>query len=144
MTAPTIAMNQLETDLRAFFEHYARTFHEDVGRFCDLYFLPATTVRLDGSVQLFQTRQDAVRFFALAKQKYENEGCTRWSIRRFNAEQLGEGSAAATIEWDMLRADHSKIRGWRQTYNVIGKPGHWKVLHSTLHIGSELVYVNGA
>jgi hypothetical protein len=30
-------MTRLDEDLRAYFERYARTFHEDVERFCDLY-----------------------------------------------------------------------------------------------------------
>jgi hypothetical protein len=137
-------MSHLQIDLHAFFERYARTFHEDVGRFCDLYFYPSTTVRLDGTVQLFGAKEGAVHFFSLAKQKYENEGCSRWAIRNLSAVQLGDGGAAATVDWDMLSVDRSQIRGWRQTYNVIGTPGHWRVLHSTLHMGSERAYHSGA
>jgi hypothetical protein len=132
-------MTPLEADLLAFFEAYARTFHEDVDSFCDLYRFPSTTARLDGTVVLFSAKADALAFFSSAKQRYEAEGCARWAIRRLVAEQLGSGSAIATIDWDMTTADHSPIRGWQQTYNVIRSFGTWKVLHSTLHVGSERV-----
>ncbi|MCA3160106.1 MAG: hypothetical protein ING31_11025 [Burkholderiales bacterium] len=137
-------MRLSESDLREFFETYARTFHEDISRFCDLYYFPSATVRLDGTVQFFHAKEDAMHFFTRAKQRYEEDGCAHWRIRRLAAEQLGSGSASATIDWDMLKADQSPIRGWRQTYNVIGSTSHWKVLHSTLHMGSELGYGNGA
>jgi hypothetical protein len=133
-------VSALEADLRTFFEHYARTFHEDIGRFCDLYNFPSLTVRLDGTIQSFQTRDDAVLFFSRARQAFEDEGCRRWAIRAFTAERLGSGSAAATIDWDMMTANQARIRGWRQTYNVVGAGGRWKVVLSTLHRGSEVAY----
>jgi hypothetical protein len=128
---------ELDVELRAFFESYADAFHADVGSFCDRFHFPATTVRLDGAVQLFRTKEDALAFFTVAKQRYEAEGCRRWAIHRLAVEPLGSGSAAVTIDWSMLRGDGSPIRGWRQTYNLVGGPRRWKVLLSTLHIGSE-------
>jgi hypothetical protein len=132
-------MTQLETTLRAFFERYARTFHEDVERFCALYDFPSETVRLDGSVQRFDTRAAAVQFFAGARKKFEEEGCARWGIRGLVAEEVGEGYAA-TIDWDMLTADGRPIRGWRQTYEVAGGGTDWKVRRARLHAGSEVAY----
>jgi len=133
-------MTQLETNLRAFFERYARTFHQDVERFCELYAFPSETVRLDGTVQLFRGKAAAIEFYALAKRRYENEGCAQWGIRRFVAEDSGSGCASATIDWDMKTADGRPIRGWRQTYGVAGGPLHWRVQRSMLHAGSEVVY----
>jgi hypothetical protein len=97
-------------------------------------------VRLDGTVQRFCTRGAAVEFFTLAKKKYENEGCAQWGIRGFVAEDLGPSGARATIDWDMKDTDGMPIRGWKQTYDVIGGPIHWRVQHSTLHAGSEVAY----
>jgi len=133
-------MTPLEADLRAYFEMYARTFHESVERFCDLYEFPSETVRLDGTVQRFYTQRAAEEFFSLAKSRYEVEGCAQWGIRSFTAEDLGPGHARATIDWDMKDSDGTPIRGWRQTYDVIGGPKHWRVRHSTLHAGSEVAY----
>ncbi len=110
-------MNPLETNLRAFFEQYALTFHQDFEGFCDLYDFPSETVRLDGVVQRFQTKDAAAEFFALAKKKYENEGCVQWGIRGFVAEDLGTGRAIAMVDWDMKTSDGMPIRGWRQTYD---------------------------
>ena len=137
-------MISLEADLHAFFERYSRAFHEDVDGFCELYHYPSSTVRLDGTVQWFHTKADAVAFFALAKQKYEDEGCRQWAIRGLAADQLGSGSAVATIDWDMTDADRSPIRGWRQTYNLIRGHDRWTVVHSTLHRGSEVTYPRDA
>src|SRR5439155_675046 len=58
-------MTPLEANLRAFFEEYARTFHQSVEGFCDLYEFPSETVRLDGTVQRFYTKGAAVEFFTL-------------------------------------------------------------------------------
>jgi hypothetical protein len=130
---------ELETELRAFFEGYARAFHADLDRFCDYFHFPSATVRLDGTLQPLPTKDEAVDFFSAAKQKYEAEGCTHWAIDRLAAQPLGAGSAAATIDWTMRRADDTSIRGWTQTYNVIGSANGWHVLLSTLHVGSESV-----
>ncbi|NRA33239.1 MAG: hypothetical protein HRU17_07850 [Polyangiaceae bacterium] len=134
MSSPTA---DLRTQLNGFFERYAQTFHEQMGTFCGLYVYPCSTVRLDGSVQVLLTQPEAVQFFSEARLKYEAEGCVRWDIHHFDVVPLGTHSAAATLEWQMLRADGSRIRSWRQTYNVLGGAGAWKVLHSTLHRGSE-------
>jgi hypothetical protein len=133
-------MTLLETNLRAFFEKYARTFHQSVERFCELYDVPSETVRLDGTVQRFDTPGAAVEFFTLAKKRYEDEGCAQWGIRGLLAEDRGPGRARATIDWDMKDAGGMPIRGWRQTYDVIGGPIDWRVQHSTLHAGSEVAY----
>ncbi|HXT99470.1 MAG TPA: hypothetical protein VN903_00670 [Polyangia bacterium] len=133
-------MTPLEENLRAFFQNYARTFHQDLNNFCDLYEIPSETVRLDGLVQRFDTKGTAVEFFTLAKKRYEEEGCAQWGIRGFVVEDRGGGRARATIDWDMKDANGMPIRGWRQTYDVIGGPIHWKVQHSTLHAGSEVAY----
>ena len=132
-----MSSSDLRTELIRFFEHYAQTFYEQMETFCGLYFYPCSTVRLDGSVQVMLTQPEAVQFFSEALLKYEAEGCVRWEIHEFDVTSLGTHSAAATLEWQMLRADGSRIRAWTQTYNVIGGAGAWKVLHSTLHRGSE-------
>ena len=130
-------MPRLEDELQAFFEEYASLFHADMTALCDRFNYPSITQRLDGSVALFSRKEEAVRFFTVARDRFEGEGCTAWAIRRLAAEQLGAGAAFATIDWRMLRADGSPIRGWTQTYNVIGGSGRWKVVLSTLHAGSE-------
>jgi hypothetical protein len=133
-------MTRLEGELRTFFERYARTFHEDVERFCDLYEFPCETVRLDGTVQRFLTKGDAVGFFAAAKKAYEAEGCRRWDIRGLVADQRPSGGALVVIDWDMIDDAASPIRGWRQTYSLVESLGEWKVRGSTLHQGSERTY----
>jgi|GEM_PF-3899814 len=40
----------------------------------------------------------------------------------------------------MRSRDGVTIRGWTQTYEVIGGPSHWKVRSSTLHSGTEVLY----
>src|SRR5437764_9617560 len=97
-----LGMTSLEEDLRSFFERYARTFHEDVGLFCDLYEFPATTIRLDGTVQHFQAKHDAMQFFAVAKERYEAEGCRRWEIRTCAVERREPEGALVTIDWEMI------------------------------------------
>ena len=132
-----ISTAELETELRGFFEGYARAFHADLDRFCEHFHFPAATVRLDSSLHQLRTKDEAMTFFAEAQQKYEAEGCTQWAINRIEATHLGEVSAAATIDWTMLRADESTIRGWTQTYNLIASSNGWHIILSSLHVGSE-------
>ena len=47
-TGAVTPTTELETELRAFFEGYARAFHADLDRFCDYFHFPSATVRLDG------------------------------------------------------------------------------------------------
>jgi hypothetical protein len=133
-------MTSLEKDFRAFFETYARTFHDDVGRFCDLYEFPCTTARLDGTVHRFPTKEDAVRFFTTAKASYEAEGCRRWAVKGLVTDQPPSGEVVATVDWDMLDGGDSPIRGWRQSYTLLRSLGGWKVRASTLLAGSERTY----
>jgi hypothetical protein len=137
--SPAEAIPARRDDLLAFFERYARTFQEDVGRFCDLYEFPCVTTRLDGSVERFVTRDDAVRFFAAAKRRYEDEGCRRWAIRRLDVEPR-RSEDVVIIDWDMLDTEGVAIRGWRQSYDVVRRHSDWKVRGSTLHAGSERAY----
>jgi hypothetical protein len=130
-------MTSVETELREYFERYAKLFHENLDQFCALYHEPSTTVRLDGSVEQFQTRPLAHEFFASARANYERLGCRSWAIRNFSVQELGTSSAAATLDWEMLTADGALIRGWRQTYNVIRSDESWLVVLSTLHVGTD-------
>jgi len=133
-------MTPLEGELRAFFEGYARTFHEDVERFCDLYEFPCETMRLDGTVQRFSTKGDAVSFFAAAKKAYETEGCRRWDIRGLVSDERPSGDVLVVVDWGMIDDAASPIRGWRQSYSLVSSLGAWKVCGSTLHQGSERTY----
>jgi hypothetical protein len=133
-------MTPFENDFRAFFENYARMFHEDVERFCDLYEFPCTTARLDGTVHRFPTKKDAVGFFTTAKQTYEAEGCRRWAMRELVADQPPSGGAVVTVDWDMLDDGDSPIRGWRQSYTLVRSLDAWKVRASVLLGGSERKY----
>jgi hypothetical protein len=129
-----------EREFRAFFERYARTFHEDIERFCDLYEFPCETARLDGTVQRFSTKGDAVTFFTAAKMAYEGEGCRRWDIRALVADERSSGDVLVVVDWDMIDEAASPIRGWRQSYSLVQSLRGWKVCASTLHQGSERSY----
>jgi hypothetical protein len=133
-------MTRLDEELGAFFGRYARTFHEDLERFCDLYEFPCETARLDGTVQRFSTKGDAVSFFAAAQKAYEAEGCRRWDIRGLVVHQHSPGRALVVVDWDMIDDTASPIRGWRQSYSLVESLGQWKVCGSTLHQGSERTY----
>ena len=136
-------MTSLETELREYFEQYATLFHENLDQFCALYSEPFTTMRLDGSVQQFQTRSLAHEFFASTRTNYEKQGCRSWAIRSFSVQELGTRSAAATLDWETLAADGALIRGWRQTYNVIRSGESWLVVLSTLHGGTDSLLAVG-
>jgi hypothetical protein len=93
------------------------------------------TVRGDGSVHCFSSRDEIADFFRRVADGYAKEGMHVGAYRNFEAVPIGGRSALATVDWDMLRADRSLIRHWRQSYNLIETAQGWRILCATFHLG---------
>lgn len=121
-------------DVMAFFRRYRTAFDEAHWvAFTSLLHEPFVTVRGDGSVKFFASRAEAQRFFETVANTWHREGYDRFTTSNFEVTPMGNLSRLVTFDWEMLRADGSLLRKWRQSYQLILVQHEWKVLGSTFH-----------
>ena len=96
------------------FVHAFSTF--DAARVADLFATPGVALRGDGSLAGLTERDDVVRYYKAALDKYYRDGCRscRWS--RLTVVPIGHRSLLATVTWELLRDDGAVVARWRQSY----------------------------
>ena len=125
----------LEIEIAAFLDLYYRTFATfDGEQIAGLYCVPSITMRGDGSIHCFQSREETARFFQGVADTYRVEGATGGTMHDLDVVPIGERSALATVTWKNLRPDGSMTRQWRQSYNVVRFDEGWRVLATTFHL----------
>jgi len=126
---------QLVDEVRAFLELYGREFDSADGtRIAKLYHAPCVTVRGDGSIHCFQSGEELTRFFQGVADTYRKDGYRSSRFSKLEAVPIGGRSALVTVDWELLRADESVIRKWRQSYNLVRTGSGWQILVSTFHL----------
>jgi hypothetical protein len=123
------------SEIGNFFSDYTKLFDERNGAAIATYYhAPSITMRADASVHVFQTHQDLQEFFQNVAEKYYAEGLRRSTFTNLDVKPIGSKSVLATLKWQILRGDESKLRGWWQSYNLIRPNERWQILTSTIHI----------
>jgi hypothetical protein len=129
----------LELEMSAFLNKYNETFATfDGEQIAEFYTVPTITMRGDGSIHCFQSREEIVRFFQGVADTYKGEGTKGATIHDLVAVPIGERSALATLTWKNLRADGSMARQWRQSYNVVRFPEGRRILAATFHLNAAV------
>jgi hypothetical protein len=127
----------LEVEITAFFNKYMETFVTwDGDQIAKLYCAPCITMRGDGSIHCFQSRDEIARFFQGVADTYRGEGAVSGTLHDVVAVPIGERSALATVTWRNLRPDGSVTREWRQSYNVVLFAEGWRILATTFHLSA--------
>ena len=125
----------LEVEISAFFNKYMETFATwDGDQIAKLYCAPCITMRGDGSIHCFQSRDEIARFFQGVADTYRREGAASGTLHDVVAVPIGERSALGTVAWKNLRPDGSVTRQWRQSYNLVRFPDGWRILATTFHL----------
>ena len=125
----------LEVEISAFLNQYDEAFTTfDGGQIAALYCIPTITMRGDGSIHSFQSREEIARFFQGVADTYRGEGGKSGTMHDLEVVPIGERSALATVTWKNLRADGSVARQWRQSYNVVRFAERWHILAATFHL----------
>ena len=133
-------MKALEAEVSAFLNQYLETFVTyDRDQIAELYCVPSITMRGDGSIHCFQSREEIARFFQGVADTYQSEGATAGTMHDPEVVLIGERSALATVTWKNLRDDGSVARQWRQSYNVVRFAEGWRILVSTFHLSAAPV-----
>jgi uncharacterized NTF2-like protein DUF6841 len=129
----------LDLEMSAFLNRYNETFASfDGDKIADYYYVPTITMRGDGSIHCFQSREEIVRFFQGVADTYKREATTSATATDLVAIPLGERSTLATVTWTNVRADGSVARQWRQSYNVIRFAEGWRILAATFHLNAAV------
>jgi len=127
----------LEVEVSTFLNQYLETFGTyDGDQIASLYCVPTITMRGDGSIHCFQSRDEIARFFPGVADTYQGEGATSGTMHDFEVVPIGERSALATVTWKNLRPDGSVARQWRQSYNVVRFAEGWRILATTFHLST--------
>jgi hypothetical protein len=127
----------LELEMSAFLNRYKEAFLSwDGDKIAEFYCVPTITMRADGSIHCFLSREEIVRFFRVVADTYKGEATTGADATDLVAVPLGERSALATVTWTNLRADGSVARQFRQSYNVVRIAEGWRILAATVHLNA--------
>jgi len=126
----------LELEMSAFL-NYNETFATyDGDQIAQLYCVPTVTMRGDGSIHCFQSREEIARFFQGVVDTYRGEGAIGGTMHDLEVIAMGERGAFATVTWKNLRPDGSLARQWRQSYNVVRFAEGWRILATTFHVSA--------
>jgi hypothetical protein len=122
--------------IKQFFDEYTAAFDMAEGeRIAACYHVPCMTLRMDGSLHVFQDRREIREFFDGVARKYRDEGMRTYRLAVYEPRMLGALAAVVTVKWEGLRAGHhSVVRSWWQTYNLRCADGKWLIVLNTNHI----------
>ena len=127
----------LEVEVSAFLNQYLETFTTfDGDQIAALYCIPTITMRGDGSIHSFQSRDEIARFFQGVADTYRGEGANSGTMHDLVVVPIGERSALASVTWKNHRDDGSVAREFRNSYNVVRFAEGWRILAATVHLSA--------
>jgi ketosteroid isomerase-like protein len=127
----------LEAEMIAFLSQYNEAFATyDGDQIAALYCVPMVTMRGDGSIHSFQSREEIARFFQGVVDTYRGEGAQSGTMHDLEVVAIGERSALASATWKNMRPDGSVARQFRNSYNVVRFPEGWRILATTFHLSA--------
>ena len=129
------------TDLalaRAYFSRFVEAFATfDGEQVAELFATPVVALRSVGLLIGLSSRDDVVRYYQAALDKYRSDGCSscRWS--ELSVTSMGSRALLAAVTWDLLREDGTVVTHWRQSYglSVVGEGGP-KAFSAVSHAGN--------
>src|SRR5262245_30645578 len=126
-----------EVEMSDFLNQYLETFTTfDADQIAGWYCVPTITMRADGSINCFQSREEIARFFQRVTDIYQGEGATSGTMHDLEVVPIGGRSALVTVTWKNRRPDGSVARQWRQSYNVVRFDEGWRILAATVHLSA--------
>ena len=125
----------MDDAIREFFDRYNETFEkQDADTISGFYTVPSISIRGDGSLVVFDSREAVRSFFEGVARKYHNEGMRRGAYKLMGLEPIGQAAMVVTFRWMFYDEAGTEIRNWGQTYNLANRDGEWKIYVSTFHL----------
>ncbi len=125
----------LHKEATAFFDAFVAAFSSFDGvQVVARYAVPGLAIRGDGNVQVLQSRPDLEAFFQQVLDTYHRDGCRACRYRDLAITPIGNRGLLGAVTWDLLRADGSVLKSWRQSYNLAQTSEGWRIVASTEHL----------
>ena len=117
----------MDDSIREFLDRYSDAFQKvDVDAIPDFYTVPSISIRGDGSLVTFISRDELKDFFEDVAQGYHNEGMRRAAYNLMGVQELGQAARVVTLRWLMYDAAGTEIRNWLHSYNLANRDGEWE------------------
>lgn len=121
-------------DLIRFFDKFAKDFTSfDGAVIAGRYYAPYTAISSDKSVSLYREQKDIGQYFASILADYRDQGIAYCTYTNFEFSAMGQKSALATMDWNMMTADGTPVTTWRESYVLILNNAEWKIITSIDH-----------
>lgn len=121
---------------QAYFDRFAEAFATfDGSQVSDLFATPGVALGRDGSLTALTTREDVIRYYQTALERYHRDGCRSCQWSQLAVTPMGRRSLLATVTWDLLREDGTILTRWRQSYSLRNtKDDRPKAFASAMHV----------
>lgn len=125
-----------DTDaVEAFFYRFTEAFATfEAANVAALFATPGVALRKDGGVVALTTRDDVLRYYQAALDRYRTGGCTTCGWSHLETTPMGRGALLATVSWHLLRADGSVLAAWRQSYCLAMAGPEPLIFASAMHV----------
>ena len=125
----------LHDQAKVFFDSFVTAFQSFSGeQIAALYCVPSIALHDDGTLGCLRSRADVGHYFQGVVDSYYSAGCRSCRYRDLDVLAMGSRSALGTVTWDLLLADGSVLKTWRESYNLVLGADGFQVFASTDHV----------
>lgn len=124
----------MKENLIQFFDRFAQDFKSFDGEvIANRYFVPYTSISSDKSVSLYKELKDIELYFSAILADYKKQDVAYCTYNNFEFSAIGQKSALATMDWNMMQADGTLVTSWRESYVLILNNEKWEIVTSIDH-----------
>lgn len=115
-------------EIRSFFDNFASDFKQFNGELIAKRFVePFTVVNSDGEITTLASKVEVAKYFQGYLDKYKSNGVVSCAYKDLEAVKIGAACSVVSVTWSLLGHDRCVISEWRESYNIVHKPGNIKV-----------------
>lgn len=124
----------MKEDLIQFFDKFAHDFKSfDGAVIANRYFAPYTAINSNKSVSLYKEQKDIEQYFSAILTDYQKQDVAYCTYGNFEFLPIGQKSALATMDWNMMKTDGTLVTSWQESYVLILNNAKWKIVTSIDH-----------
>jgi hypothetical protein len=122
------------SDVEAFFNRFTEAFATfEAANVAELFTTPGVALRKDGGVVALTTRDDVLRYYQAALDRYREGGCASCGWSRLETTAMGRDALLAAVTWHLLRDEGSVLATWRQSYCLAMGGSEPRIYASAMH-----------
>ena len=121
--------------VEAFFDRFVEAFATfDAANVAELFATPGVALGKEGGVVALTTRDELLRYYQSALDRYRAGGCTSCGWSCLETVAMGRDAVLAAVTWHLLRGDGSLLTRWRQSYCLAMAPSGPRIYASAMHV----------